>query len=84
MTSNDDGPVDPFALGLAAGVLWAVAMAVLGLTSRFGWGDGWRELFADLYIGYEESTTIGTAWGFVDGFAAGYILGWLYNLFARR
>lgn len=84
MTSNDDDPVDPLALGLAAGVLWAFVVAALGLTSRFGWGDGWRDLLADLYLGYEESTAVGTAWGLVDGFLGGYLLGWLYNRFARR
>ena len=82
-TTRDRGTVDPLALGLAAGLTWATAVGILGVTSRFGWGEGWRELLADLYVGYEENTVIGVAWGLLDGFVGGYLLGWLYNAFRR-
>jgi len=76
--------VNPRALGFALAVLWAGAVAVLGITSRIGWGDRWRDLLADVYVGYDESasgTVVGAAWAFADGFAGGYALGWLYNKF---
>lgn len=82
-TTRDRAALDPLALGLAAGLLWGFAVAFLGITSRFGWGDGWRELLADLYVGYEEKTAVGVAWGLLDGFAGGYLIAWLYNAFRR-
>ena len=75
--------LDPTALGLAVGLTWAIAIAALGVASRFGWGDGWRKLLADVYVGYEDHTAAGIAWGLVDGFVGGYLLGWLYNRFRQ-
>lgn len=82
-TSRNSGRLDPTALGLAVGLTWAGAIAFLGIVSRFGWGEGWRELLADVYLGYEENTAAGVAWGLVDGFVGGYLIGWLYNRFRR-
>ena len=81
--SRDRAKLDPFALGLAIGLLWAIAVAFLGIVSRFGWGEGWRDLLSDLYLGYEEHAAVGVAWGLLDGFVGGYLLGWLYNAFRR-
>lgn len=83
MTSKSSRPIDSVALGLAIGTTWAFAVGLLGIASRFGWGDGWRELLADLYVGYEENTAIGIAWGLLDGFVGGWLIGWLYNRFRR-
>ncbi len=81
-TRSHEG-LDPLALGLAVGLTWAVAVAALGVASRFGWGEGWRDLLADVYLGYERHTAIGVAWGLVDGFAGGYLVAWLYDVFRR-
>ncbi|MFB6178528.1 MAG: bacteriophage holin [Halorientalis sp.] len=82
--SHDTDGVNARALALAVGVLWAGAVTVLGITSRIGWGDRWRSLLADVYVGYDETITgtlIGAVWAFVDGFTGGYLLAWLYNKF---
>ena len=84
MSSNG---VDARALGLAVGTLWGVAVVLLGLASRTGWGEEWRNLLADVYIGYDGTPTglaIGAAWGFVDGLVGGFALGRLYDRFSRR
>ena len=80
------GTVNPRALGLAIGTLWAIGVALLAIVSRTGWGERWRELLSDAYLGYNETATgalTGAAWGFVDGLVGGVALGWLYNYFDR-
>lgn len=86
MENSPSNPVNPTALGLAAGFLWGCGMAVLGLVSRTGWGERARIGIADVYLGYDETNTgivIGWIWGFVDALVAGVLLGWLYNVFDR-
>ena len=85
MDSTDFDRLDPRALGLALGVTWGVAVVVLGLASRAGWGTRWRELLSDAYLGYDETAlglAIGLGWGFLDGLIGGEVLGRLYNRFA--
>ena len=89
MVSTDDrsARLDPVALGFALGGLLAASVGIVGATSRFGWGDRWRTLFADMYPGFEPDrggTLTGIAWGGVDGFAMGVTIGWLYNAFRRE
>jgi hypothetical protein len=87
MTSDNGEGVNPRALGLAAGTLWGTVVLLLALLSRTGWGEQWRVLLGDAYIGYDETITgslIGAGWGFVDGAIAGVALGWLYNRFDDR
>lgn len=79
--------VDARALGLALGTLWGLAVALLAVVSRTGWGAEWRDLLAEVYLGYDETTkgaTVGAVWGFVDGFVGGVVLGGLYNRFAQK
>jgi hypothetical protein len=87
MASDDGGGVNARALGLAAGTLWGIAVVLLAIVSRTGWGEQWRVLLEDAYIGYDETITgslIGAGWGFADGAIAGIALGWLYNRFDDR
>lgn len=82
----NDSKLDSRALGLAAGTVWAAAVAVLALVSRTGWGAEWRELLAEVYLGYDESLTgvlVGAAWAFLDAFIGGIALGKAYNRFAN-
>lgn len=79
---ENQSKLDPRAFGLACGLLWAGAVVVLGVLARFGWGDRWERLLADVYRGYGESTTglaIGAVWAFLDGFSGGYAFAWLYD-----
>ncbi len=56
--ASETSRLDPWAFGLACGLLWAGAVAVLGLTARIGWGKRWERLLADVYRGYNETVPI--------------------------
>jgi hypothetical protein len=76
----------PLALGVAIGVLWAIYVFVVGITAMFDWGNALVEALASLYIGYSASiigAIIGAIWAFVDGFIAGVVIAWIYNLVAK-
>ena len=76
----------PVPLGIAIGVLWAFYVLFVGILAMFGWGNAVVETLASLYIGYGASVigaVVGALWAFVDGFIAGYIIAWVYNLAAK-
>ncbi len=76
----------PLALGIAIGVLWAIYVFFVGITAMFDWGNALVEALASLYIGYSASVIgaiIGAIWAFVDGFIAGVVIAWIYNLVAK-
>ena len=78
--------LSPNALGVAIGVLWAVYVLSVGITAMFGWGTALVSAISSLYIGYGPSilgAVIGALWGFVDGYIAGLVIGWLYNKLAK-
>lgn len=82
---SEPAALDPLALGVTGGLTTAVWVVSIGVLARFGWGDRWRDLFADLYLGYDSSATglaVGAAWAFVDGFTVGAGFAWLYNAVA--
>lgn len=84
MTGSRHAPVDLAAIGTATGVWWALAVVLLGVTARWGWGDRWRDLLSDVYRGYDSTPgglVVGAIWAFVDGFVAASSLAWLYNRF---
>lgn len=86
MSSLSTCRVDRKALGKAMGSLWAGAVVVLGLTARRGWGEEWRDLLADVYLGYDSTNqglVVGAVWAFADGFVGANLLAWLYNLFRK-
>lgn len=74
--------------GLAVAVTSAVFTFFLGLMAAFfEWGVGLVWVLASLYIGYSPTfvgTIAGAVWAFVDGFAAGVMIAWLYNRFLLR
>jgi len=83
MAANE--PIDRTALGLTAAIVWAGAVVVLGITSRIGWGDRWRRLLADVYVGYDESLpglVVGAVWAAVDGFVGGWLVATVYDRLA--
>jgi len=76
----------PLPLGIAIGVLWAVYVLFVGIVAMFGWGVALVDALSSLYIGYEASiigAIVGAIWAFVDGFIAGVVIAWIYNLVAK-
>jgi hypothetical protein len=76
----------PLALGIAIGVLWAIYVFFAGIFAMFGWGAALVDTLASFYIGYGASilgAIIGAIWAFIDGFVAGAIIAWIYNLVAK-
>ena len=77
-------------LAMASGILWGVAMLVMGLANLIwgGYGQQFLQLMASVYPGYHATRSIaevivGTLYGAVDGFIDGAVFAWLYNQFAR-
>lgn len=78
----------PLAAGLAFGIFWAIAVALMWIAGNF---RGQYEFFVltiwEFYIGY--SITLGgillwMLWAFIDAFLGALILVWLYNVIYRR
>lgn len=73
--------------GLAAGILWGVAVfAVTNILSIRG-SEGTVIIgLKNIYLGYSLSflgSIIGLIWGFINGFIAGWLLALLNNLFVK-
>ena len=80
------GKLQPLALGIAIGLLWAIYVGCLGIFAMLGWGNGLVAPLAALYIGYGPSiigAIIGAIWAFVDGLVAGVVIAWVYNRIAK-
>jgi len=78
--------IQPVALGVAIGVLWAIYIFFAAIFAMFGWGVALVETMASLYIGFAATllgAIIGAIWAFVDGFVAGVVIAWIYNLVAK-
>ena len=72
------------ALGLAAGILWGLAVFVATLWVLAMGGGDHLVLLAKFYLGYGVSVVgafAGLVWGFIDGFVCGWVFAWLYNRF---
>jgi hypothetical protein len=77
-------------LAMASGILWGVAMLVMGLTNLIwsSYGQQFLQLMASVYPGYHATRSfveviVGTLYGAVDGFIGGAVFAWLYNQFAK-
>ena len=78
--------LQPLALGVAIGVLWAVYVLFAGLFAMSGWGLALVQTLASFYLGYGASAVgaiIGAIWAFTDGFVAGVVIAWIYNRIAK-
>jgi len=79
------------AMALAAGILWGVAVLIVGVANliRPDYGLELLVLLASLYPGYNAAGApgdllIGIVYSFVDGALFGLAFAWLYNRFARN
>jgi hypothetical protein len=75
-------------LTFACGLLWGGAILFVGLINlaSASYGMEFLNLASSVYPGFHNSRTfadvlVGTGYGLVDGAIAGFLLGWLYNLF---
>jgi hypothetical protein len=75
------------AMALAAGVMWGLALLLVGLANLVweGYGVDFLKLAASIYPGYSGAASlwqviVATLYGLVDGAIAGAVLAWLYNL----
>ena len=78
--------IQPLALGVAIGVLWAVYVACAAIMAMFNWGGAFVVAMASFYIGYSASLAgalIGAVWALIDGFVAGVAIAWIYNSVAK-
>ena len=79
--------LQPFAFGIAIGVVWAVGVLLGGLVAMIGYGAVFVNALGTVYIGYSASiggAIIGGIWALVDGFVAGALIAWVYNRFASQ
>jgi hypothetical protein len=78
--------LQPLALGIAFGVIWAIGIFFAGVFAMFNWGNAFVDVLASFYLGYGASIVgaiIGALWAVVDGFCAGYAIAWVYNSVAK-
>jgi hypothetical protein len=81
-------PLSPVAFGLAAGVIWAVALFVAAIIHMIGgtaYGAGMVTSLSHVYIGYSATfggAVIGALWGFFDIGIGFLVFAWLYNCFS--
>jgi len=76
------------ALGLAAGILWGLAIFLLTYWFLLrGFEGKTLARLSNVYLGYSVTWYggfVGLVWGFVDGFIGGALLAWLYNRFSGQ
>ena len=75
--------IDSIRLGVASAITWAGGVLMLGiLVSWLNWGTLFMITLASIYHGYGSSLggiIIGTIDALVDGFCAGFFVGWIFN-----
>ena len=74
-------------LAIASGVLWALALLLVGMGNLVfpPYGEAFLRVMASVYPGYQLGTgttgiAISTIYGLVDAAIAGAVFAWLYNL----
>lgn len=75
--------LDAKALGLSLGILWTVAIVLMGvLAMTMNYSTEIVNLLGTVYKGYGPSwpgIAAGVPWAFADAFIGGYLVAWLYN-----
>lgn len=78
------------ALGFTWGVIWGLTillMTAIYLCSAKTYGKNLLMAIASVYPGYSTTPVgglLGLCYGFVDGFACGWLTATLYNFFAKE
>lgn len=70
--------------GLAAAVVWGLGVFLVGLMATYmNYGQAFVEVVGSVYPGYKATlcgSAIGGLWAIVDGFVAGAIFAFVYNI----
>lgn len=81
--NNSSKFVDAKKLGLAGGIIWGVVLFLITLISVCtGYATEFLNLIISIYPGFSityAGSLVGLVYGFVDGFIALFLLGWIYN-----
>ena len=79
------------ALALTAGILWALALLLVGAANLMwsGYGVAFIQLMASIYPGYHAAGSIGDLivgilYALVDGAICGLVFAWLYNFLVGK
>jgi len=79
------------AITLTAGIIWALAIFLVGIINLIwsGYGNAFLQVIASLYPGFDAERSfsdviVGTGYALVDGAACGFVFGWIYNLFIGK
>jgi hypothetical protein len=83
--------LSPKALAYACALLWGGALLSVGLVNLAipSYGADFLRIVSSIYPGYHASSTlldalVGAGYGLVDGGIAGFLLAWLFNIFAKQ
>lgn len=86
--SNNNMKISVWGLGLAMGIVGAIAMFVMGLFADWWhWGSQMVKIMASFYVGYTDSfggAILGAIWGFVDWFIGGVLIAAFYNMLTGK
>ncbi len=78
----------PFKLGLTLGIIWGVNIfATTWLSCLAGYGGRFLAIMMNLYPGYNVSplgSLVGFAYGFLDLFVGGLLVGLIYNALSKE
>ncbi len=83
--------LNPIGLGLAAGILWSLALFLTGIANLLweGYGLPFLQLMASVYPGYKAGRSVGdlivgSLYALLDGGICGLVFAWLYNMFSGK
>ncbi len=81
--------LSPKGLAVGIAVLWGISILGTGIINLFAphYGEHFLLTMSSIYPGYHATRTltgvlVGTGYGIVDGAIAGFLVAWIYNLFA--
>jgi hypothetical protein len=83
--------LDIKALVLTSGILWPLALLLVGGANLIwsGYGGAFVQLMASIYPGYHAAGSVGdlivgVLYALVDGAVCALVFGWLYNFFVGK
>ena len=83
--------LDAIRLGCALSAVWGLAVLLVGIGNLIwpGYGVEFLKIIDSIYPGYRlgqwgfGGVVVATLYAVVDGWIAGFVLAWLYNLFTK-